>query len=346
MMLKMKDFQIMRENINLVKKAMEKPIEDKEEITIRYINEEQYNSFFLNETLHYSDFLDPIYEQVWSMVARYIPTTLVGHVKKIRINIVTQYFNGVEVEIMPFLSGNWSVGRTTSYTGECDLRVPFNDGKLINPKIKLRYPVYENGFTVDGYIKAALCHELTHIYDHYILLTTKSSEQIESLVRKIEGDNMIAQSIKSTHSRLGDLLYDIMYMSSTSERHSYVTQAMKELETVGCSRDDANEKLKETFLYKNISHLRKTAEDEIKNADEDTLYRIDIATRTFGSSLLPVMQYRQFDPEEYRKRMLCLVDRLCHDYIKKLIGVVWYYLKKKEAENILSNNNRHDDMFL
>ena len=344
-MLKMKDFQIMRENIDLVKKAMEKPIKDREEITIRYINEGQYKCFFLNETSHYSDFLESIYGQVWSVVARYIPTTLVGHVRSIEMNIATQYFDGLIVEIMPFLSGNETVGRTTSYTGECDLRVPFNGGKLIKPKIKLRYPVYENGFTVDGYIKAALCHEITHIYDHYILLTTKSNEQIESLVRRIEGDNMIARSIKSTHSKLGDLLYDIMYMSSTSERHSYLTQAMKELEALGCSRDDANEKLKDTFLYKNISHLRKTAEEEIKNADEDTLYRVDIATRTFGSSLLPSMEYRQFDAEEYRKRLLYFVDRLCHDYIKRLIGIVWYYLKKKDSENVLSNKSHHDDTF-
>ena len=322
----MKDFEIMRENLDYYKKAIKNGSSKYEpEIPLMIINESQYRWMELKETAHYPDFMDSVYGNVWKEVEPYISKPKIGEEYRVQANIENKLFDGLTVILKPYKMKGQGLGNLQDYTGHYYTDCGFRDNKLINPVIELNYPIYGGGYTLLGFIKTSLIHELTHVYDDVTSRRALGNNNISSNIGLSPEDEFLSDSAKIYNSDLGEAIKGLLYLRLDSERKAFLAQAMNELEELGCDNTNYREKMKETFLYKNAQTMKENVIIAINDAKD---YELNILNRVANEkkTSLPKIPVGYYTDEGYRKLLINFSEKIYHDYIKRYYSMVMYYL--------------------
>lgn len=169
---------------------------------IRQINEKQYKDIFLNETMHYPDFLDKLKGDVTTAVSTKLIQlirskkqndtfeikTECEYVDKITVNVVVSYGRDIKDK------KNYAL----QYFNTDD---ELSDGKLRNPKLNIHIPS-ERDATDLATVAYGIAHELTHLYDDWNSIRNGKGHL---KLKHIECDaNSITQELHSVGCGLGN----------------------------------------------------------------------------------------------------------------------------------------------
>jgi hypothetical protein len=302
---------------------------------IQMINESEFDQILLNEKWSYPDDIDEIFNLVWDRLIPEIIGLRAEEKKYVFINIETKYFKKLTIMLEPkYESDINSFYNQFNYSGKYSTDAKFIDGKLSNPFIILTYPITNNGSTWIGYIASVLSHELTHLYDDCITREKKGISYVKSRIEPSDSDISLSGILSNEKNPLlFRLIANIIYIRRKAEQKAFLAQAMRELKELGCTNKNYQDVLKETSVYTIIETIRNDSEKIISSASEDDFKNLNTLIHKNGKSSLPKMPEDRFSPIEYKTKIKKFIDSLLHQYLKKYLSIVNYYLNGWSNKN-------------
>ena len=134
---------------------------------IRQINEKQYKDIFLNETMHYPDFLDKLKGDVTTAVSTKLIQLIRAKKQNDTFEIKTEceYVDKITVNIV--VSYGKDIKDKKNYALQYfNTDEKLSDGKLRNPELNIQIPS-ERETTDLATVAYGIAHELTHLYDDW-----------------------------------------------------------------------------------------------------------------------------------------------------------------------------------
>lgn len=181
---------------------------------IRQINEKQYKDIFLNETMHYPDFLDKLKGDVTTAVSTKLIQLIRSKKQNDTFEIKTECEYADKITVNVVVSYGRDIKDKKNYALQYfNTDDELSDGKLRNPKLNIHIPS-ERDATDLATVAYGIAHELTHLYDDW------------NSIRNGKG-----------HVKLHHIECD-------------ANNVIQELHSVGCSLGNYREAIKGTNTYK------------------------------------------------------------------------------------------------
>lgn len=291
------------------------------------INEQQYKDFLLNEEMHYPRFLDELKEEVSNFVYNNIIEKLQNKQTTFVFSeaVTCPYTSEIIFDVKINLDGDVSDKRQYRcqyYNGRDELK----QGKINNPKIYVNIPS-KNGIILYPFLKIALSHELTHLYDDWVCLSN-GKQSINRLRQNVDTTRLLGHSLQT-----GEPLYKFVsilaYMELKYERQAFLSQTVQELEAIGCNQYNFREALKKTPMYSNLKKGYDGLLDTIYKTDDYDLKRCNDFVMYFSPKAnIPKINTGVFSPKDYKNRILTWAERIYHKSMKFYLSIVHYYVER------------------
>ena len=309
-------------------------------INMTRINESQYRDMFLNETMHYPKFLDSLKEEVCTKVASHIANMIKSGVcdDEFMLDVDCEYVDKIVMHIKLDRDKDIRDKKAihADYFNSSDVLV---NGKLYKPTIRLFCPV--NGEVYNYFaVKYRLSHELTHLYDDWNSIRNGNGSICRS-PQNMDTTEFLKDSATGAQPVLRNVAF-LAYMSLNTERQSFLSQTVQELEGLGCNQWNYREKLKETDTYNNITKSHEGVVNCANNMTDTDLHMLNLwVTSQFPKASIPKLNIGNFDAERYRTMLLKWAERVYHETMKSYGSVVQYYI-----DNLKEEWNRDANYFI
>ena len=285
-------------------------------------------------------FLDNLKDDVSANVTNHISDMIKRCVTEevVTIDVDCEYADKITVHIN--LDSNKDVRDKKAihaeYFNSSDVLV---DGKIDKPTIRLFCPV--NGDVYNYFaVKYRLSHELTHLYDDWNSIRNGNGGICRS-PQNMDTTEFLKDSATGAQPVLKNFAF-LAYMSLNTERQSFLSQTVQELEGLGCNQWNYREKLKETDTYNNITKSHEGVVNCANNMTDSDLHMLNLwVTSQFPKARIPKMNAGGFDAERYRAMILKWAERVYHETMKSYGSVVQYYI-----DNLKEEWNRNANYFI
>lgn len=303
---------------------------------IRQINEKQYKDIFLNETMHYPDFLDKLKGDVTTAVSTKLIQlirskkqndtfeikTECEYVDKITVNVVVSYGRDIKDK------KNYAL----QYFNTDD---ELSDGKLRNPKLNIHIPS-ERDATDLATVAYGIAHELTHLYDDWNSIRSGKG-CICAYKENIGTTEFIERAVKFNGTLIKDLAF-MSYMSLKTERQAFLSQTIQELEKLGCGLGNYKDVVKETSLYKNVIESYKNIILNIEKSTDEQLFDTNYyIISMFPNASIPKIGINDFCAEKYKNKLLKWCEIVKKETMSRFGSVVQHYLDMLDEDMIKHN---------
>ena len=356
-----------QEDIDLINKSILSFIENRnlgETVRLKNLNEREYRFLMLNETMHYPEFLQEMYRGISDYVVKLVngldltDEDIINRGSDFELSYDCQYFDSLWVTLKPYIDGS-KIYEKSAYKSDYDTSCRFMNGKLINPRISVVYPVSRKGNTNSVTIHTRVEHEMTHLYDDWAtrkakynkLLSDKGADEVKdknfpSCIAYAESDVLIRELSDRDFGRLGYWLSNLLYLLHSSEKKAYITQTVTELESIGCNEHNRDKCIYSTSAYRNYMLTRNNVVKCIMEASDEELSEINRLSdgNLHPNSSLPHMDV--FNPSEYRQKLLDMSENVFRSFMKKYGGIVRYYFDQLIREGNICSKFDSDNLIL
>lgn len=205
-------------------------------------------------------------------------------------------------------------------------------GNYINPvkekfdyiTIKLIVPMNTNSGYNPAFIDMTIFHEVEHMYDDWMRQINNGYASIDDKVENniINLFDDIEKNYKDNKFLMG--VAGIAYLSIKDEEKAFLTQTYTELQRVNCTRFNYQEKIKETYSYKQYNDIIKNKLPIIKTSSIEDLNLLIELCKKYKDSNIPKFSGNY---SQYRNKLIKWGEFTAHQFIKKFGGVLTQYLE-------------------
>lgn len=205
-------------------------------------------------------------------------------------------------------------------------------GNYINPvkekfdyiTIKLIVPVNTNSEYNPAFIDMTIFHEVEHMYDDWMRQINNGYASIDDKVENniINLFDDIEKNYKDNKFLMG--VAGIAYLSIKDEEKAFLTQTYTELQRVNCTRFNYQEKIKETYSYKQYNDIIKNKLPLIKTSSIDDLNLLITLCKNYKENNIPKFNGNY---SQYRNKLIKWGEFTAHQFIKKFGGILTQYLE-------------------
>lgn len=302
------------------------------------INEQQYSSMILNEEMHYPKFLDNLKNFVSMKIHMEIEEQIRNNNFEFQYVLPCNctYTDNIlfDIKINPHIDIKNKRNYNCFYYNQYNSLL---NGKLIKPMIIINCPCKDKNI-IFSFLKTALSHELTHLYDDWNELS-RNNNGINYNTKNQDTTKLLNNYYNEKDNILSKSFSFLSYMSLKVEKQAFLSQTVQELEEVGCTLYNYRTKLKETTMYKNIIKSYNNVFENIKVASEEELRNFnEYIILTVPKANIPKLNINQFNFEKYKEMLLQWSEKAKHSLMKNYASIVQYYLDElKEKENSMKS---------
>jgi hypothetical protein len=183
---------------------------------------------------------------------------------------------------------------------------------------------------------------MTHLYDDWNRRVNSNGEISKSIIGFTNCNDTINNVFSRYSEGLPKYLMLMMYMANSSEKKAFLSQAVQDLERLGCNNINYKEIYKQTTVYQNISKLYSGLEkilSEITDEELEYINKLIITTvkKCGKDTNYPYVSLEKYSPTAFKKKILDFMSDLYHYYMKKYMSIVYYYITEYNGGHILES---------